>query len=401
MRERLRTIGLEEFVRENITNDKYSIRKIATAFGIRPYLPYGDAFYYQIVGQAMLRELARRQKLPQYNTIDDAVSLLQSKKNIMVITGAGISTSLGIPDFRSKNTGFYSQLLARGFESPEDVFDIENFDMDPRTFYELAGEILPVLDKTSPTHAFIRLLQDKGKLLTNYTQNIDNIEAAAGIDPAHLIQCHGSWATATCRKCKAQVPGATIFSDVKAKRVARCTACVQRLSAQQQQPKKRKRAPNSNSNSSSRSRGKHGHVYSDDDSDGQYDIPEPGVMKPDITFFGEQLPNTFFDRLTDHDREKVDLVVIVGTSMKVAPVSEIPNFIPKDVPCVYISREPVEHINFDVTLLGYCDDVVSELCRRAGWGLDHPMALKGKADVSRFDEGDGSRWKVTRPVESS
>jgi NAD-dependent histone deacetylase SIR2 len=49
----------------------------------------------------------------------------------MVITGAGISTSLGIPDFRSRNTGFYSQLLARGFESPEDVFDIHNFDNDP------------------------------------------------------------------------------------------------------------------------------------------------------------------------------------------------------------------------------------------------------------------------------
>lgn len=49
----------------------------------------------------------------------------------MVITGAGISTSLGIPDFRSKNTGFYSKLLARGFDSPEDVFDIGNFDEDP------------------------------------------------------------------------------------------------------------------------------------------------------------------------------------------------------------------------------------------------------------------------------
>lgn len=80
----------------------------------------------------------------------------------------------------------------------------------------------------------------------------------------------------------------------------------------------------------------------EDDPDGQYDIPEAGVMKvrtlqylpigtrvadhacqPDITFFGEQLLNTFFDRLTEQDRTKVDLVIVVGTSMKVAPVSEM------------------------------------------------------------------------------
>lgn len=142
-----------------------------------------------------------------------------------------------------------------------------------RHFYDLAGEILPVLDKFSPTHAFIRLMQDKGKLLTNYTQNIDNIEAVAGIKPEHLIQCHGSWATATCRKCQARVPGESIFEDVKAQRVAKCKACINRLKAEK--PRKRKRG--SNSNSSSRSRGKSS--FSDSEDEGQYDIPEPGVMK--------------------------------------------------------------------------------------------------------------------------
>jgi NAD-dependent SIR2 family protein deacetylase len=62
-------------------------------------------------------------------------------------------------------------------------------------------------------------------------------------------------------------------------------------------------------------------------------------MKPDITFFGEALPDNFFDRLKDVDREKVDLVIVMGTSMKVAPVSEIPNFVPRDVPQIYISRD--------------------------------------------------------------
>lgn len=107
------------------------MRKLVTAFGVRPDLPYPDSFYYRILGLSIQRELRKRQKLAEYNTIDDAVALLKKSKNIVVITGAGISTSLGIPDFRSRNTGFYSQLLARGFESPEDVFDIGNFDSDP------------------------------------------------------------------------------------------------------------------------------------------------------------------------------------------------------------------------------------------------------------------------------
>ena len=78
---------------------------------------------------------------------------------------------------------------------------------------------------------------------------------------------------------------------------------------------------------------------SDSDSDGAYDIPDPGIMKPDITFFGEPLPNKFYSRLKGEDRDKVDLIIVIGTSMKVLPVSEIPNFVPRDVPQIYISRD--------------------------------------------------------------
>lgn len=77
----------------------------------------------------------------------------------------------------------------------------------------------------------------------------------------------------------------------------------------------------------------------DDDSDGQYDIPQPGVMKPDITFFGEGLPKRFFTQLRDHDKDLVDLVIVIGTSMKVAPVSEVPQILDPKVPQIYISRD--------------------------------------------------------------
>lgn len=96
-------------------------------------------------------------------------------------------------------------------------------------------------------------------------------------------------------------------------------------------------------------------------------------MKPDITFFGEALPDEFSRRLTGSDRYKTDLVIVIGTSLKVAPVSELVPFLPPHIPQIYISRTPVNHHNFDIDLLGDCDVVVSELCKRAGWDLKHEM----------------------------
>ena len=123
-------------------------------------------------------------------------------------------------------------------------------------------------------------------------------------------------------------------------------------------------------------------------------------MKPDITFFGEKLPEDFFERFTEQDAKNVDLVLVIGTSLKVAPVSEMPNHIPPQVPHIYVSREPIVHVNFDVQLLGNCDDVVFELCRRAGWELKHEMIPDGfKVEVGGVEES-GSMWTV-RPVKDA
>lgn len=208
----------------------------------------------------------------EYNTIDDAAELLKSCKNILVITGAGISTSLGIPDFRSKESGFYTKLASMGYADPEEVFDINNFDDDPTVFYKLAGDILPDEKRgVSPTHAFIRLLQDKNRLQTNYTQNIDNLEALAGISEDRLIQCHGSFATASCRRCRYKVHGSEIFADIRNKQVAVCKLCLEQLN-DNAEPRKRPQ--------------KRSRTHESSDSDEEDDIPQAGVMKPDITFFG-------------------------------------------------------------------------------------------------------------------
>jgi hypothetical protein len=62
------------------------------------------------------------------------------------------------------------------------------------------------------------------------------------------------------------------------------------------------------------------------------------LLQPDITFFGEALPGAFHDRLLKHDRGRADLVIVIGTSLKVAPVSEIVGVFPPSVPQIYISR---------------------------------------------------------------
>jgi NAD-dependent histone deacetylase SIR2 len=75
------------------------------------------------------------------------------------------------------------------------------------------------------------------------------------------------------------------------------------------------------------------------------------ILQPDITFFGEDLPDEFGQRLIHHDRELVDLVIVIGTSLKVAPVAEVPGILPRNVPQIYISRT-VSHV--DVLVLVPC-----------------------------------------------
>lgn len=384
----LRALGPEIFVQRTVDAGRITAKKLLTAFGVRPpdFLEgQDDDAYFSLLSYAFTRELKKRAKLTRYNTVDDAVALLKEKKNIIVLTGAGISTSLGIPDFRSAGTGLYSKLAHLGLNDPQEVFDLSVFRQDPTIFYSVAKDILPSEDRYTPTHQFIRMLQERGKLLTNYTQNIDNLESKAGILPEKLVQCHGSFATASCVKCGEKVVGDSIFAEIKAGKIPRCRKCPSGQS--RSQSRKRKTA---NSSNSKRRRD----FDRDSNSDSEFDLvsSSAGVMKPDIIFFGEPLPDEFSQRLTQHDVDRVDLVIVIGTSLKVAPVSEVVPYLPSHIPQIYISREAIGHNNFDIDLLGDCDVVVAELCRRAGWELGHEMVPEGQVVEVKAVEGWGSRW---------
>lgn len=308
-----------------------------------PEFNYGDKLIglIKLLHTAMKKVNSMRTRLDNFYSVDHVLDKIRSAKRILIITGAGISTSLGVPDFRSSK-GFYAKLQHLGLSDPQEVFDLDFFHSDPSIFYLIAYMILPPENSYTPLHAFIKLLQSKGKLLRNYTQNIDNLESNVGINPDKLIQCHGSFATASCVTCKYKVKGEKIFPQIRAQEIPYCHKCSKARKILLQR-------------------------------DDAY-VPESyGVMKPDITFFGEPLPSRFHDMIKQ-DLSACDLIISIGTSLKVAPVANIVENIPDEIPQILINKDPIDHCNFDVSLLGYCDDTASYLCNHLGkgWDINHP-----------------------------
>lgn len=282
-----------------------------------------------------------RTRLTHISTLDDVCSLLRTCNNIVVLTGAGVSVSAGIPDFRSRS-GIYRKLKDEwGLETPEHMFDLDYFKHNPAMFYTFAKELFPAAYQPTPTHRFIRLLQDQQKLLRNYTQNIDALEHKAGI--TRVLQCHGSFATASCMSCRRRVDGMELYTDVMAQRVARCNICTPHAQTEES--------------------------YCVNGVEMDKSAPTFGVLKPNITFFGEQLDASFESCLMQ-DVEQADLLIVIGSSLKVQPVAGMIGMFPAHTPVLLINREVVGRPHqFDVELLGDCDMVCDHLAKQVGWTL--------------------------------
>lgn len=343
-------------------------------------LPFQDFLNSSISHlQNSINKVSRlRTKLSDFHKIEHLKNALLNAKNILVLTGAGILTSLGIPDFRSSK-GFYSKMRTLGLDDPQDVFSLELFKRDPTTFYSIAHMILPPEHSFTPLHAFIKLLQDKGKLLRNYTQNIDNLEGNVGILPEKLVQCHGSFATASCVSCKYKIPGETLYPNLMNKKIAYCPFC----------ENERKNLIRKFEKIEDEGLGNFGSKFET--------INSFGVMKPDITFFGENLPDRYHSTIKE-DVKNCDLLITIGTSLKVAPVSEIVNRVPDHIPQILINRDPINHCEFDIELLGYCDQAITWLCgTQLDWEIKHKdynKILNSGLELEVIDEDDG-RYKVT------
>ncbi|XP_074387938.1 NAD-dependent protein deacetylase sirtuin-2 isoform X2 [Zonotrichia albicollis] len=213
--------------------------------------------------------------------------------------------SAGIPDFRSPGTGLYSNLQSYNLPYPEAIFEIGFFKKHPEPFFALARELYPGQFKPTVCHYFMRLLQDKGLLLRCYTQNIDTLERVAGLDPELLVEAHGTFFTSHCLRasCRQSYSLAWMRERIFSSLVPKCEKC-------------------------------------------------QGLVKPDIVFFGENLPSRFF-ALLESDFGKVDLLIIMGTSLQVQPFASLISRVPTNTPRLLINKEKTGQSDPLMSLMGF------------------------------------------------
>jgi len=112
-----------------------------------------------------------------------------------------------------------------GLPTPQSIFDIAYFRANPDPFYALAKGLYPGPFKPSVAHAWVALLEQKGVLWRNYTQNIDCLERIAGVTPARLIEAHGSFAGASCVACGEEQDPGEVRERILAGQRPVCLAC--------------------------------------------------------------------------------------------------------------------------------------------------------------------------------
>jgi NAD-dependent histone deacetylase SIR2 len=258
--------------------------------------------------------------------MEKLIPLLKSNQynKISFLLGAGVSTSAGMPDFRSID-GLYNKIKNHlNMEQPEKMFDITYFKKYPEKFYYYVKYISSAeYDKYRPTqtHKFIKLLENKNMLNLVYTQNVDSLEIKAGVSENKVIQAHGHRRRAQCSGCKAEYPIQHFFDHVYMEEVMYCEKC-------------------------------------------------NNPVKTAVVFFGERLAESFYDN--KNKLYESDLVFLIGTSLKVKPFGYLINdFVNK--PKVIINREDLttskslnnneEYIN----LLGDADQIINDIIKNMCW----------------------------------
>ena len=196
----------------------------------------------------------------------ELIEAIRGAKCVGCLTGAGVSTLCGIPDFRGPQ-GLYKQPNA------ERIFDIDWFDRDPSVYYNGCAELVYGLDKfqPGPVHLALKHLEDKGKLAGIATQNIDMLHQKAG--SSNVYEVHGSPILHHCRRCGDEKTFEEIMAMLKGGGIPKCTC--------------------------------------------------GGAYKPDITFFGESLPEEAF-RSAQELAIRSDVFLVLGTSLKVFPAAGLP-----------------------------------------------------------------------------
>jgi len=277
----------------------------------------------------------------------------------------GMSVSSGIPDFRSAD-GLYATLRAnRLTASPaqqEAIREDPAFALDQHLFLE---NPLPLLEtkrdfilgtyeqrwKATLAHRFVELLHSKtGKLVRLYTQNIDGLEdQCTQLPEEKVIPVHGTMDRAECAQCGTRAS----FSDF-CHRVRSQIKDITGKDASAPSISTPITCPNCGSN----------------------------ALKPSIVLFRSSLPKEFFESVGP-DVKDVDLLIVIGTSLKVAPANSIVWRVPRSAMRLLVNREVVgEHLGMDFENQkrdffgsGNCDNVLLDLMDHLGWLPDLEACL--------------------------
>jgi len=200
-----------------------------------------------------------------------AAKLIKTSNYIVALTGAGISTPSGIPDFRSSHTGLWEK------NDPLNVASLSAFLYRPTVFFNWLRPLVKEIYSANynAAHASLTHLENNNKLVAIVTQNIDDLHQKSG--SKNVIQVHGSVSKLECVKCKIfyELDELLLNNFIEKFEIPICNNC-------------------------------------------------QSFLKPSITLFEEMLPNEAWTSATNHF-EKADLVIVIGSSLEVYPANQLPS----------------------------------------------------------------------------
>jgi NAD-dependent deacetylase len=253
--------------------------------------------------------------------IDRVAGMVAKSESVVVFTGAGISTESGIPDFRSPG-GFWTKF------DPED-FTIENFLRNPETrrkqwHFLLSGGLFQSARPNS-AHEAIAELENLGRLNCVITQNIDNLHQKAGNDPENVFELHGNMRWIRCLDCGNRYPIDEILQrNRNSDEAPVCGSCA-------------------------------------------------GILKPDVIFFGEALPEDTLREATWR-ASHCDLMLVVGSSLVVYPAATMPLYAKQSgarLVIVNLSETPADGIA-DVVIHAAAGEVMGRILAQVRQRLAGP-----------------------------
>lgn len=247
--------------------------------------------------------------------IEDAAELIRKAKRAVVLTGAGISTPSGIPDFRSEGTGLWSR------DEPLEVASLTTFRTSPGRFFEwfrpLAGQIFYA--QPNAAHQALADLEETGFVKTVVTQNIDALHQKAG--STCVVETHGTMKTLTCTHCYQTFDSEPFFkSFIETGTIPACAMC-------------------------------------------------GGVLKPDVILFGEQLPHAAWVQAQRAARQ-CDLMLVAGSSLEVLPVAGLPmQAIDHGAHLIVINNTPTYiNVRADIVIMENVESILPEIAKRVHHG---------------------------------